>query len=527
MEAPPSAAASPFLNLPRRRRVLGYVTSTFPVPEQEFAYEEVRHLADGLDAEVRLAYSEAADLGGGHGNALRWLGHGLAARDIPEAWRADFEHFRVRHPQRLEELLQRLARQLGTTPSIVASMDLVQRAISQARWAKSWAPDLLCSFYGGDMAIAGLATAVLLGIPRVHFLHPIPLDDGPAWQLLPETVGQADIIVATQPAVASMVRERGGPAVAAKLLPIEDGASWQRQLAAAADRLLATSPAAATRSELGPVASFATRVVPSPPAGAGQALPFVIVAHARTGSNLLAELLDSHPDATCGGELFNPDLIATGRLGFEPSPDLDAANLDRLRREDPAACFEQLRASAARRDLRAFGFKLLYVQAISEYRITDHLLGLPDLRVIHLTRRDRLARHVSHVRAAASDSWWASADEARARRTKERVSIDPRAAWGDFEFAELLEHRMRATFAAQRVLEVVYEDLVDDLEPQCARLLDFLGLRRLPLRSFSGKTGERDPRDLIANWPALSAAFAGTRWSHLFRDRRATVTRNA
>ena len=524
MEMRPSVGASPFLHVPRRRRVLGYVTNTFPVAEQDFAYAEVRHLADCLDADLRFAHPESADLGDGTGQHLRWLGQGLLTRILPESSAADLEHFRHQQPDRLDALLQRLARQLGVAPAKVAEMEVVQRAISQARWAQAWAPDLICSCYGDDMAIAGLAAAVLLGIPRVHYLHPISLDEGPTLQLLPESVGQADLIVAPNPWIAATARQRGGPEIAAKVLPIEDGAPWQRRLAVAADRLLACAPAASSRSDLGPRASFATAVTPKPAAASGQPLPFVILAHARTGSNLLAELLTSHPDVSCSGEIFNPNLIAEGRLGFEPAAGLDATLLERLRREDPAACFEHLRAHATQHHLRAFGCKLLYVQAIGDNRITDHLLGLPDLRVVHLSRRDRLARHVSQVRAAATDSWWAAAADTRPRRPNEPITIDARNAWADFEFAELLEHRMRATFAAHPVLEVVYEDLVEDFEAHGRRLLDFLQLRPQPLHGASRKTGERDPRDQVANWQALHDTFLGTRWSYLFH-RGSTPTR--
>jgi LPS sulfotransferase NodH len=242
-----------------------------------------------------------------------------------------------------------------------------------------------------------------------------------------------------------------------------------------------------------------------------------VIGAARTGSNLLIDMLLTHPDILSAGELFNPDMIEKGQLDIQLPAAIAPDEILRLRRQDPAGCHELLMTVARQRGCRAAGFKLLYYHALAENRIIDHLVSLPNLRVIHLVREDRLARWVSHERARVSDSWWVAADGSSPQRKQVgAVELSPRLTLWDFEWQQQLEQRARATFAGSHWLELSYEQLAADLHGQSARVLDFLGVDRRSLQVTSVKQGERDPRSLIQNYPALRAVFQGSRWGHVF-----------
>ena len=137
----------------------------------------------------------------------------------------------------------------------------------------------------------------------------------------------------------------------------------------------------------------------------------VVVAAPRTGSTMLATMLNAHPDVVCGGEVLNDVWIDTGgridwahksrhARALEDDPAIHA-----LRREDPIAFLGRLNELAAAEGFRVVGFKLLYAHGSLRAGVVEYLAGLPDLSVIHLRRLDRLRRLVSLKRAVASGEW--------------------------------------------------------------------------------------------------------------------------
>ena len=76
--------------------------------------------------------------------------------------------------------------------------------------------------------------------------------------------------------------------------------------------------------------------------------------------------------------------------------------------------------------------------------------------------------------------------------------------------------RFRATFDGVVTLETSYEQLAADLTAGVSKVLAFLGVDVVGLQPQSYKTGRKDVRKEIANWEELAAAFADTRWRHLF-----------
>lgn len=502
----------------RPRRLLCFGTGHFPDPAQTFSYELAADLADRVDAEVRFAHFEKADPRLGGGAQLRWMPYGLLAPHMQHPVRADVEHFRRTRPERFASLVDGLTARLGVRPDELLQMPNLLAAISQARWAEAWAPDVVVTFHSHLGAVAGLVTAWLLDLPRVHFHYPYAGAAHPFAALHQDILRFADVVCVPGTEQRLALRREFDGELDHRTLSQSEHPNWQIALAARAqDAMRVRSPAAA-RADLGPVPAFANGVrlppIDAEPAGP---TPFVVVGAERTGSNLIVDMLATHPDIASAGELFNPRLIEEGRLDTQVPDGIDAAALMRLRREDPGACLDALVGAAARQGRRAVGCKLLYYHMLSDDRVVERLLSMPGLRVVHLVRRDRVARYVSHVRAERTDLWWsAPSDDEAQRRGRGDVEIDPRMLLWDMQFVEQLEERTRATFAGVRGVEIAYEDFAADLDGTAARVLELLGVPRAPLVPQSQKQGDSDVRKRIVNWEDLRAVFRGTRWGGLF-----------
>lgn len=197
-----------------------------------------------------------------------------------------------------------------------------------------------------------------------------------------------------------------------------------------------------------------------PRASVRSELPVFIACMPRSGSTLVEQVIHAHPQAHGAGET---ELLhqAIGRLpsmlgGGLPFPwcvaGLDVGMLDRM-------AGEYLGALAA---LAPPG-----VARITNKHLLNYLhLGMaallfPGARVIHI-RRDRMDNGLACYMTSLSPSLMPWADDLT------HIGY----AWRQYE--RLMDH-WRATLPLE-MLEVQYEDLVDDTEAQIRRIIDFCGL---------------------------------------------------
>lgn len=209
-------------------------------------------------------------------------------------------------------------------------------------------------------------------------------------------------------------------------------------------------------------------------------MKFVIVTPARSGSTPLREMLDSHPEVCCSGEVF-------GQLRVRGLSTNSAAHVEpdlafRIRKRDPAAFLAKHVYASAR---PAAGFKILYSQlfVMDALPAIAWLQDRPGLRVVHLWRRDLVARHVSEIRLR---------QRARDQKTEplpagfvERM-LRPHAVLRSCEVQLAARRNVNRMFAGHPMLSLDYEDFIADHATQSRRLCEFLGV---------------DP----AGWPALKA----------------------
>lgn len=243
----------------------------------------------------------------------------------------------------------------------------------------------------------------------------------------------------------------------------------------------------------------------------------------RTGSQLLVELLDAHPNIRCEGEV----MTAKPLLPF-------SFIRGRVRR-------------ASSRGFRAYGFKLLALHVMDHFNPPDRAfirrLASDGFVFVHLQRRDILRQAISYFRASVTGRWHERSDGPRGPR---------RPGWQDgftpitWRFASYLDAApptdvgpltvdVPTLFFALRLIEIQNEGLgwlvnglphldlwyEDDLElPEghqvtVDRICDLLQITSHPVTAGMTKIAEPRLETDVANLEKIRRHFTGTRYESL------------
>jgi tetratricopeptide (TPR) repeat protein len=185
-------------------------------------------------------------------------------------------------------------------------------------------------------------------------------------------------------------------------------------------------------------------------AGSGDpsALPVFIVGMPRSGSTLLEQVLSSHPKVFGAGEITAFAVAASKLEGLD-------APLEPVRTAMESLTVRELRALAP-------GAERISDKGLGNFVVVGLIhLALPNARILHI-RRDPIDTCVS-----CFSKWFSSGQQ---------QSYDL-AELGRYyrAYEELMEH-WRRVLPKGVMLDVRYEDLVEDLEPQARRVISHCGL---------------------------------------------------
>jgi LPS sulfotransferase NodH len=259
---------------------------------------------------------------------------------------------------------------------------------------------------------------------------------------------------------------------------------------------------------------------------------FIILSGPRTGSNLLAELLNSHPDIRCFRELFNTDpAIDYGVEGYDGNNASDVA----LRARAPASFLATRVFTPIETRAKAIGFKFHYQHSFFHEGITEAVTADADLRIVHLSRRNLFRQYVSHSLAERTDEWtrrdarsssvmrtaWRRLRRARERpRGPLRLRLVPDETesyfWRQIVSADRFGNQV---FASHPRIELTYEDLDHDRVATMRPVWDFLGVPVYDEASSSlTKQNPRPLREIVANYDDLKERFAAGPFSSFFDE---------
>jgi len=225
---------------------------------------------------------------------------------------------------------------------------------------------------------------------------------------------------------------------------------------------------------------------------------FVVLTRDRTGSNMLIQALNSHPNIAADYEIF-------GKLYGEAEESI------------LEGCFSKQPFY-----VQAKGFKIFYYhpQDAEDSPVWDMLTAMENLHVIHLKRRNLLHVEVSSRVAYTTGIYGV-------RSEKEHADYQKKLSPVQFSYDGLLrlfkqnrdwEMTGADRFAGHAMIEVCYEDMAAQFDCEYRRVLAFLGIEYRPPRIDFKKQRTKHMRNQVENYDELKARFAGTEWESFFDD---------
>jgi LPS sulfotransferase NodH len=223
---------------------------------------------------------------------------------------------------------------------------------------------------------------------------------------------------------------------------------------------------------------------------------FILVSHARSGSNLIINALNSCHNIDASSEIF----AGHNRVFGE--------NYDSIIND----CF-----SDKPEYIKAVGFKVFY------YHLTNDewkkLSDIKDLRIIHLKRINRLRTIASLDIAFKTNKWVINNESDRINVEQKRIRLDYSEVVRKIEAIEEWEIETAQRFKNHSIIEVYYEKLSTQQENSICDLLEFLGLARTLKIEINIKKQNPEPlSDLIENYNDLKEQFKNTRWYSFFDE---------
>lgn len=221
---------------------------------------------------------------------------------------------------------------------------------------------------------------------------------------------------------------------------------------------------------------------------------FAIVGNARTGSNYLLDGLKSSPAIRMYHEIFASH---NRRVGA----DFDKILSTVFQYEDKST--------------QAVGFKVFYNHLTEEE--WNKLVACQGLKVIHLTRRNRLRTVISLEIAFKTGQWTKSGNSGGPR--EKRVTLDALKLIQRLEQIEEGEVATRRRFCDRPTLEVVYEELVRSPEQVFTAVGAYLGVEGIdPGKIRLKRQNPETLPQLIVNYDEVEAVLQNTKFAEYLTD---------
>lgn len=225
----------------------------------------------------------------------------------------------------------------------------------------------------------------------------------------------------------------------------------------------------------------------------------IIVARSRTGSNLLASLLNSHPKIEVRGEVFS--------------------------RIKQASCRTVWNKVFSKRLpwIKYLGFKIFYDHPIDsdDKEVWDFIKKDVDIRIIHLKRRNILRSHVSRLIALKTDKWTSTQNNEPAENESRAVEVDTGHCIDQFQQLEKWQNdHDKRSFSQHEYLEVIYEELASEPQKIMNEVFDFL---QLPRRKVETKLKRQNPEPLnllIKNYSEVKKVLEEKGYAHFLIENK-------
>jgi G:T-mismatch repair DNA endonuclease (very short patch repair protein) len=230
---------------------------------------------------------------------------------------------------------------------------------------------------------------------------------------------------------------------------------------------------------------------------------FIIFGQSRSGSTLLLELIISHPEILCEGELFNKIYRYVNPKWY----------LKLLRRVPLLYINHRMRKS----DAPVYGFKLFFFQVNYPEKLLKQLYGR-GWKFVFIRRKDILAQSLSNIIALETNYWHRRKNE---NGMKQALTIPPE------RLLKVLKNRTRWKEKEAKMMRdyehftVVYEtDLKnkDQWQKTLDKVFEYLGVGSAPVKTNLEKTDPRPYSERIQNFDELIDTVKNSKFAHLLED---------
>ena len=237
---------------------------------------------------------------------------------------------------------------------------------------------------------------------------------------------------------------------------------------------------------------------------------FVVLTQARTGSNMLVSMLDSHPGVKCFGEVFNPD----SSFGYENW--LQKSSLRRvankyIRDYNVEKYLDSLLAVRPEDNTQAVGFKVIYPGQFDRWSNLRYYWRTYDYKIISLTRKNLVRKYVSSNIAYFDGVW--SAQEHRVKRTS--ITVDVSDLLRSIERMETIYRLIDTLTVEFRGIQINYEELSSNRDSVMREIFHFLEVQEFEVGALKAKTVKQNPQrlnQLIENYDEVCSALRNTRY---------------
>ena len=242
---------------------------------------------------------------------------------------------------------------------------------------------------------------------------------------------------------------------------------------------------------------------------------FIVLTRARTGSNFLMSLLQSHPSIRAFEEIFSRKETKI-HWGYAKYP--RSSEILKMRKEKPIKFLDEVVFREFPLSVSAVGFKLFYYQAEAERKkqIWQYLYQDKDLKIIHLKRDNLLKVCLSYHLAQITNQWVVKDKKHQGNNVV--IELDYCECLKLFEETKKWEEEYDEFFGEHQKIEVIYENLVQSTRGETKRIQQFLGIKPKRLYSLTLKQNRGALSERISNYYDLKEKFEDSPWGRFFTD---------
>ena len=230
---------------------------------------------------------------------------------------------------------------------------------------------------------------------------------------------------------------------------------------------------------------------------------YVIISRQRSGSNLLYNALKSHPQIICFNELFGwKKQVLFNYPGYRwwaGDPEVV-----RMRDEAVDEFMDRYVYRSHPPKTGAVGFKLFYDQHRKPKRSAwDWLADHPEVRIIHLQRRNALKAYVSRELARQTKTWVGVVEGIE----NMRVHVDTDKLMAYIRELDQWNEALPQYYPDHEIKHIYFEDMLKDFESYSRNICSNLNVPYAPLHIGTPKQGRYELTDIVTNWKEVEAVL--------------------